>query len=340
MKYSNYDVVVIGAGPAGLKAAEILAGHGKRVIVFEQKPAIDEKVCAGGITTKSLSFGTPEELFDRSFNQAKICTPLCDATIKQKQSFVGTISRKKLGQFQLALCQKVGAEIVFASRIETIGNNFITTKNNQIINYRYLIGADGSTSLVRRYLKLSTDKLAIAFHYKTPKLFPRLELVFDARYFGAGYAWIFPHKNFTSIGAGFHKEDGKKNYQEIFKSWAKTRNIELNDDWYEAWLINYDYRGYEFDNIYLAGDAAGFASGLTGEGIYFGMVSGAEIAKKIIDKSYDTPKLKEILVIKKEHEKKLDLLKKNKVLSQILYSLGGLAFKTHLFDKKLINTFS
>ena len=43
----KFDVVIIGAGPAGLKAAEVLAEGRKRVVVFEKKPIVGHKVCAG-----------------------------------------------------------------------------------------------------------------------------------------------------------------------------------------------------------------------------------------------------------------------------------------------------
>ena len=84
---------------------------------------------------------------------------------------------------------------------------------------------------------------------------------------------------------------------------------------------------------------AGFASGLTGEGMYFAMVSGIEIAKKIIDPKYDQPKLKEVIILKKKHEEILSLIKKNKILSQVEYDILGLAQKSKLLDNLLIEKF-
>lgn len=336
----KYDVVIIGAGPAGLEAAKVLAENDKKVLVLEKNSVIGKKVCAGGLTTKDFKLGISPEIADYQYKKVILKTPLSTATIKASKPFVATIEREKLGKYLVKEDRLKGVEIELNKKVTEIKKNSLTVENGSEIEFDYLIGADGGNSLVREYLKIDKEKVLAAFHYKVPKKYDDMELIFDANLFGAGYAWIFPHKDFTSIGAGFHNGDGEKNYQEIFKKWAKSRNIELNEDWYEAWLINYDYRGHEFDNMFLAGDAAGFASGLTGEGIYFAMISGSEIAKKIVDSKYDTPKLKEILAIKKGHEKNLDLLKKNKVLSQLLYSFGGLVFKTHLLDKKLVNTFS
>lgn len=74
--------------------------------------------------------------------------------------------------------------------------------------------------------------------------------------------------------------------------------------------INYCYKGYKFGNKFLAGDAAGFASGLTGEGIYFAMASGDDVAKMIIDKNYKPLLIKKILRKKRKHEFILGFLKK------------------------------
>ena len=65
--------------------------------------------------------------------------------------------------------------------------------------------------------------------------------------------------------------------------------------------------GFDFGNIFLVGDAGGFASGFTGEGIYFGLVSGREVARKIIDPKYNCEEILEILRIKHYHEITLNL---------------------------------
>lgn len=336
----KYDVVIIGAGPAGLEATRVLSENNKKVLVLEKNSVIGKKVCAGGLTTKDFEMGISPEVADHQFKKVILRTPFSAAAIRSNKPFVATIGRENLGRYLVKEDRLSGTKIELNQKVTEIKNNSLKIEDGEEIKFDYLIGADGGNSLVRRYLKLDRDRVLAAFHYKVPKKYKNMELIFDANLFGAGYAWIFPHQDFTSIGACFHNGESDKNYQDIFKKWAKSRDIVLNDEWYESWLINYDYRGYEFDNMFLSGDAGGFASGLTGEGIYFAMISGSEIAKKILDSKYDTPKLKEILAIKEHHEKMLALLKKNRLLSQALYIVGGLMFKTHLFDKKLINTFS
>ena len=78
-------------------------------------------------------------------------------------------------------------------------------------------------------------------------------------------------------------------------------------------MINYDYKGYEFGNKFLIGDAGGFASGLTGEGIYFAIKSGADVADKIINEECDCSNINHILKVKSFEEKILRTVEINKI---------------------------
>ena len=46
--------LVIGAGPAGLRAAQVLADAGREVLVLEKNPEVGPKTCAGGLTQKAV----------------------------------------------------------------------------------------------------------------------------------------------------------------------------------------------------------------------------------------------------------------------------------------------
>jgi len=54
VKSQSYDLVVIGAGPAGSFAAEKLASAGQRVAIFDGRPEGEPKACGGGVTSKAL----------------------------------------------------------------------------------------------------------------------------------------------------------------------------------------------------------------------------------------------------------------------------------------------
>jgi flavin-dependent dehydrogenase len=86
----------------------------------------------------------------------------------------------------------------------------------------------------------------------------------------------------------------------------------------QAELINFDYRGFQFNNIWLVGDAAGLASGLTGEGIHPAIVSGEAVARRIIDPAYPADEINQVDRQAKKHQKIVDLSGGNTTLCTLL----------------------
>jgi len=170
--------------------------------------------------------------------------------------------------------------------VTEIGNNRVVLKNGEAFGYRYLVGADGYASIVRRHLGLKVEKKLIGFQYTIPvkEEHPALEMFMDARRFHLWYAWIFPHGDSIAVGCCCDPE--KVNHLKVkagFHKWLKDQKIDPGDAKLESYPISYDYRGVTFGNIFLVGEAAGLASGFTGEGIYQSLVSGREVAHMILD---------------------------------------------------------
>jgi len=298
----KFDVIIIGAGPAGLAAAKVLGEGDKRVLVLEKNQKIGQKICAGGLTLKDFGLGIPINLAEQIFHSIKINYSDKVFEIKRTKPFVVTISREELGQWQLQQIKK-NVEIRMNSEVVEIKNESILLKQKEEIRFNYLIGADGSLSRVRKYLNLPPKKIWLSMQYIIPKVFSELEVFFDQNLFGPGYAWIFPHKVYTSIGCG--SESKFKNavgLSKNFHCWLETKKIDYSKSQFQTAFINFDYQGFNFGNKFLIGDAGGFAPGFTGEGIYFAIVSGQEIAKKILDPNYNLVRLKKILKIKKYQE--------------------------------------
>lgn len=298
----KYDIIIIGAGPAGLSAAQVLGAAGKKVLLLEKNPKIGEKICAGGLTSKDFEVGIPLSLAEKKCNLIKLHYLGKIIEIRDQKPLVVTVSREELGQW-MASQIKGKVDIRTNSKVVGINKNSVLLENNKEVSFDYLIGADGSLSLVRKYLGLTTQKIWLARQYLINKEFNDLEIFFDKNWLDSGYLWIFPHKNYTSIGCGTAIFSPKaKNLQRNFSLWLKEKNINVAKSPLKAFPINFDYQGCIFENKFLIGDAAGLASGLTGEGIYFAIISGQEIAKKILNSNYQLTHLKQILKIKKSQE--------------------------------------
>jgi len=337
----KYDVVVVGAGPAGLSCAEVLAKGGKSVLVLEKNNEVGLKICAGGLTAKVEEENLVSlQDVDRIFYSIKLHFSKTCRKFTVSNPLVATINRGKLGKIMLEKAIRSGAEIEMGMEVKEISENSIIAKGQEI-KYSYLIGADGSNSRVRKFLGIKTEKMLATLQYVIPQKiqkFEEMEYFFDSKIL-KGYFWIFPHKNCTIVGCGYYPKNIREksfDLKSVFEKWLQNHQIKTDGLKLESFPINFDYQGYQFGNKFLIGDAGGFVSGLMGEGIYFAMVSGREVAKKIINPQYNCPEISKILKIKRNHE---NLLKLTGFFNNLSPNLG---FRMVLFihdlplSKKLI----
>ena len=327
----NYDVVIVGAGPAGLRCAEELAKSDKTVLLLEKNKVIGPKVCAGGLPVSDLDrFNIPENMLEKKYKAMTIHSCFFQNEITSDDYFLYTIDREKFGQWQLSKIDKNKIEIRTESVVTEVDKNYVVVNGDEKIGFKYLVGADGANSVVRKYLKLKTEKFCVSMQYIIPnKNYQKLEFFFDSKLFCSWYAWIFPRKDFVSIGCGCNVNMlSARKLRENFNLWLKKENIDISNGEFQAFSINYDYKGYRFDNIFLAGEAAGLVSGLSGEGIHSALVSGEEIAKFIVDKNYKSTKIEEIAKIVERHTRFLKFLDKLGPFRNIGFGLISIILKS------------
>ncbi|WP_456473237.1 NAD(P)/FAD-dependent oxidoreductase, partial [Desulfolithobacter sp.] len=104
----------------------------------------------------------------------------------------------------------------------------------------------------------------------------------------------------------------------------------------KAALISFDYRGYQFDRTWLVGEAAGLASGLTGEGIYPAIVSGEAVARKIIDPAYPATEIASIVGKQRRHQAIIHLATASNTLNFLLMELSITLLRMKLLDFKAL----
>ncbi|MEK7447589.1 MAG: NAD(P)/FAD-dependent oxidoreductase [Patescibacteria group bacterium] len=317
----SYDIIIIGASIAGLEAAKSFGNKNLKILILDKSKEVGEKVCAHGVTINDIDF-IPDNYLNFPYQRALLHYKNKTISFPGKVGFVSSIDRKEFLESTLNSIKKYSnIEIFLDYFVQKINKDYIIV-NDKKIEYSYLIGADGSNSIVRKYLNLPTKKIEFAIQYIVPRVYKEFELFLGDNRFGAGYAWIFPNKKFTSIGCGSDTDAvSPKKLKENFENWLKEKDLNIDNAKLEMSIINYDYRGYHFDNIYLIGDAAGLASGFTGKGMYSALASAIQVADEILKVKKDTNLILDWVDKKKAQEKIIPLLK-IKVIRGIVYFLG------------------
>ena len=306
------EVVIIGAGPGGLACAKKLAENGKGVLILEKKPVIGPKVCAGGITWNGLLHHAPDSLIERAFHDQHIFSAWQKIKISQNKPIAATVNRKALGQKMAKDAERAGAVIETGTVVRKITSDAVIVDGRQgtrrEIKYHHLIGADGSTSSIRRFLKIPVREMGFGINCQVKGQAVKMEWHLNTRLFGSGYGWIFPHRQSISIGAYYprHGHASRKLKKQLLV-WAKEQGYSLGGEHFQVALVNHDYRGFHFNRIWLLGDAAGLASGLTGEGIYPAIISGEAVAMKIINPQYPALEIEAMVRKKKRHQQVIDI---------------------------------
>jgi flavin-dependent dehydrogenase len=284
----NIDVVVVGGGPAGLRAAEIVASSGGDVLVLEARERIGDKVCADGLSRNALDLGyVPEGFHERELHSLRMIKVDRQIDLRSDTPIVVTFDRIGFCEWQVDKILDEGGEVRFKSKVREVrpGSSTVILEDGDAIGYRTLIGADGSISLVRRVMGLST-RFIHCFQFRYQDELERIEWGSDVPELGEGDYYVFPHKGHTRIGWGSMGEGRFQNRSDLvegFREFWKGRGIEFDPAKLESWPIQVAYEGFQFGNVFLIGDAAGLPSQVTGEGIYHALVSGESIARSITE---------------------------------------------------------
>ena len=337
-------MIIAGAGPAGLFCAEILGKAGKEVLVLEKNDRFGDKVCAGGLTRKDIALlSVPDEVIEHKIKRTAVFSRKRASQAMAQEPIVFTVNRVKFGTWQKERLQMANVEVRNRAKVTAIDAGKVTVNDTEEIGYNYLVGADGFFSIVRKYLGLQQEKRLIGIQYTVPDPVgePRLEIYLDARRFNAWYGWKFPHDHSIAVGCCCDpRRLSPAKMKSDFSKWLGENGIDISGAKYDSYPISYDYRGYKFGNIFLAGEAAGLASGLTGEGIYQSLVSGKVVAETILDGNYSSKELEEVVRYNTIQEKVLKWFLRAGMFRGMIFELIVILLNNKRFKAMINHSFS
>src|SRR5206468_6567369 len=205
----QFDVLIIGAGPAGSFAAERLAREGVSVALFDGRPPGEPKACGGGVTSKALK-AWPHllEAVGRSIDELDMYSPSGKHLHLKLDEPFAVYSRLAFDTFLRERAREAGAEI-FAEKASARGFKQsddgwnVRTQDGTEFSARFLVAADGANSAIAKKLAgpLPPAEMEVAFGYRAPLPESGEAATVVAFLPGwMGYAWAFPRIDHVSFG--------------------------------------------------------------------------------------------------------------------------------------------
>lgn len=209
MTSERFDILIVGAGPAGSFAAEKLARKGVRVALFDGRPADEPKACGGGVTSKALK-AWPHLLnaVGRTISEIDLYSPSGKRLHLKLEEPFAIYSRIAFDSYLRERAQKAGAQIFaerisFRQRAKMEDEWVLRGADGQAWSAPLLVAADGANSRIAKELAgaLPPSEMEVAFGYRAP--LPEGADVPTVVAFlpgWAGYAWAFPRVDHISFG--------------------------------------------------------------------------------------------------------------------------------------------
>ena len=296
-----YDLIVVGAGPAGSSAARRAAQQGLNTLLIEKERVPRHKLCGGAITSKVLTlldFKLPDTVVERTVNSTRIHVGQDNYPFETTRTLAILTSRTSFDAFLTEKALEAGSEVADANpvlKVETDPSNVEVTTKNGRYRSKLVIGADGITGPTARSTHLHSrwTPPQIAYAIESEVIvgeravldFVGANHYFDL-YFGvspAGYGWVFPKNDHLTVGIGCRLSklgDARLLFETFTKTIPFLKDYKI--PYPKAHLVPLGGAArvpIAGNRVMLAGDSAGFAEPFLGEGIYFAILSGQIAAK-------------------------------------------------------------
>ena len=290
MKDSEYDILVVGAGPAGSSAAFVAAKKGVKVLLVDSRsePGLPVR-CAEYVPAQLLG----KVGADRSFLVQPVKGMMTLISGRESKYTAASGFMIDRGIFDRSLAEAAvneGAEILSGTRALSLEDGIVLLKGpgGRLSKVRagIIIGADGPHSTVGRWIDSTNSNLIPGLQYRVPLKRPLDHTrVYLEKYIYAGYGWLFPRGQVANVGLGMKKSGQRPG--EIRLALERFLAMLAEKDLVEpvklgtvaGWIPAESGRRICRGKILLAGDAAGHTHPITGAGIANAVLGGRMAGK-------------------------------------------------------------
>lgn len=292
----QFDVIVVGAGPAGTTAARHCSSAGLNTLLLEKVQIPRFKPCAGGLTVaaaRELGFDIPQKNIERQCKGLRIIFRDLEREVETPETFAFMVSRSSFDQHLASMAVQVGT--LFSANegctsIERNKNSVVVRTERRTLRAPVVIGADGFFSRVRKQFcpKFKQDEIRYCLLADIPMSPREISTRFKdliTIHFGTvpeGYAWIFPKSSHLNVGAGGSLSQSR-DLPNLFRRFLILNQLDPEVKIKGCFLPVSRWRHDIYtDRILLTGDAAGLVDSFSGEGIRFAIASGKLAAETVI----------------------------------------------------------
>lgn len=302
-----YDVVIIGAGPAGSNLARLI-GKKLKVLIIDKRdmenesPANHLSKCCGGLLAPDaqkmiakLGLGMPKDILVDPQLFAVRTIDLTNNLERLYQRFYWNMDRDKFDKWLVSIIppeveKKFNA--MFKSFIEIPEGyevQYLCNGESLSVKTKILIGADGGFSKVRNLMNKEGNfperYIAIQEWFECADKIPYFTAIFDEEITDF-YSWIIPKENYLLLGSALRPKENTREKYECLKS--KLINLGFNFEHKVKTESAHIYRPREVSQFYVGrgriafiGEAAGAISPSSAEGISYALKSSLYLAESL-----------------------------------------------------------
>ena len=281
---TRYDVIVVGAGPAGGTAARYAARRGLKVLLVDKRKEIGVPVQCGEYVAQNdevrAIFPTVpdlEDLMEVPYRVREVDTPVIriwsPAGRRYDIPFRGfTVRRDKMDQGIAAQAAAEGAEVATETTVLRVHGHEVET-NHGVLYANVIIGSDGPRSTVAKSVGLEWPVSAPAMSATADGDFSNATDMFFGNLAPGGYAWIIPKAHCANVGLGTWQHF-QGNLRSLFDRFVRSRDLEPGKATGGFVPVMGPPPRTVKDNALLVGDAAGMVMATNGGGNNVAMIAG------------------------------------------------------------------
>jgi geranylgeranyl reductase family protein len=292
----RFDVLVVGAGPAGSAAATHLARGGARVLLTDKARFPRDKPCGGGLTGRALRYAPcdVDPVVEHVVDRFVVRVGYRSRFERRSEPLIRMTQRRRLDAHLAEEAARAGADFRDGCGVGDLApgpKGVAALVGGSPVQAGFVVGADGANGIVARAAGLGEGIVTgVALEGNVPwgslERQPYEATVWlELGVVPGGYGWVFPKGDHANLGVGGWIEEGPRLRDHLARL-ARAHGLEPDDV--------ADTRGHRLPmrrlgaaasrgRILLVGDAAGLVDPLSGDGIYEAWVSARLAADAILE---------------------------------------------------------